>query len=111
MTDDSGDSREQGIEFGPLAEELEEEQYPLTHDDLLDRHGDRVLELVDGSATLREVLAPGDEGENEREYEDEESVRNAVFSMVGDGAIGREDYTDRGGDGAEMEATEETDSI
>lgn len=92
MTTDDGDSREQGIEFGPLAEELEDETYPLSHDDLLDRYGDRELEFSGGRTTVDEIL----ESENETEYEDAESVRQAIFTMVGDGAIGREGYSDRG---------------
>lgn len=93
MADDSEDSREQGIEFGSLGDELETESYPLSHEALLDRHGDSVLRLVDGETTLREVL-PADQ---EQTYEDAEGVRQTVFAMVGDGAIGRDEYTDRGG--------------
>jgi hypothetical protein len=106
MASDEGDSREQGIEFGSLAEDLEDESYPISHDDLLDRYGDRELELPDGRTTVSEILQP----ENEAEYDDAEGVRQAIFAMVGDGAIGREDYTDRGGNASRVDPSEETDS-
>lgn len=108
MATDDGGSREQGIEFGSLAEELEGETYPLPHDDLLDRYGDRELELADGRTTVDEVLGP----ENETEYEDAESVRQAIFTMVGDRAIGRAGYSDRGRDPQQDESpTDGMDSV
>lgn len=107
MSNDSVDSREQGIEFGSLAEDLEDESYPLAHDELLDRYGDRELELVDKRVPLRDVLGP----ENEREYEDAEGVRQAIFSMVGDAAVGREGYSDRGGNSAAVDDAEEDESF
>lgn len=100
-TDD--DSREQGIEFGALAEELEEETYPVSHAELLERYGDRELELASGRTAVEEVLRP----EQETDYEDAESVRQAIFNMVGDQAVGREGYSDRGGRSADVDAGEE----
>lgn len=97
MADDSDDTREHGIEFGDLTADLEAESYPLSHEALLSRFGDRELGLIDDRVTLREVLSP----ENEREYEDAEGVRQAVLNMVGDEAVGRENYSDRGGSGAD----------
>jgi hypothetical protein len=107
MAQDQGDSREQGIEFGPLAEDLADESYPLTHQELLDRHGDQTLELGDGSATLRELLG----GESDQEYEDEESVRQAIFNMSGSDAIGRAEYSDRGGTTGGSEGVEDDESL
>lgn len=93
MADDTVDSREQGVEFGELAEDLENEDYPISQDDLVEKYGDRDLGLPSGSETVREVLAPM----NEREYQDADGVRQAIFNMVGDEAVGREGYSDRGG--------------
>ena len=92
MANDSDETREQGIEFGGLAGDLEDESYPLSHETLLSRYGDHELGLPDSQVPLREVLPPG----QEQEYEDVESVRQAVFSMVGDEAVGRQEYSDRG---------------
>lgn len=107
MANDPGDTREQGIEFGGLTADLEEESYPLSHEALLDRYGDRELGLGDDQVALREVLSP----EMEQEYEDVESVRQAVFTMVGDDAVGREGYSDRGGSGSDGTDTSESESV
>ncbi|NHN42731.1 hypothetical protein G9C85_13980 [Halorubellus sp. JP-L1] len=88
------DNREQGIEFGSLTDDLEDESYPMTHDEVLDRFGDRELELENGTTTVGEVLSE----EMEREYEDAEGVRQTIFNMVGSAAVGRQRYSDRGGE-------------
>lgn len=107
MTSDESDSREQGIEFGELSEDLENETYPISHDELLERYGDRELELASGETQLRAVLEP----ENETEYEDARSVRQAIFTMVGDQAVGREGYSDRGGESEGTDSSEDDVSI
>lgn len=107
MPNDSADTREHGIEFGSLAGDLEDESYPLSQEALLSRYGDHELDLVGEAVTLREVLSP----EPEREYEDAESVRQAVLNMVGDEAVGREEYSDRGGSAPETDDSTEEDSI
>lgn len=84
--DESNDTREQGIEFGSLEAELENESYPLTKEELLDRHGGQTLGFEDGDSKLREILNT----ENDREFDDAESVRQEIFAMVEDGAVGRE---------------------
>jgi len=56
MTDQNDDSREQGVEFGPLADELEDEEYPMDLETLLERYGDHELGLGDDTATLQTVL-------------------------------------------------------
>lgn len=107
MSRDSVESREQGIEFGSLAKELEAESYPLSHEKLIGRYGDHELELTDRSTALRDVLGP----ENEQEYEDTEGVRQAIFSMVGDDAVGRKGYSDRGGNPPEVDDSRESESF
>ena len=89
---DPSDSRAGGIEFGDLMEDLETIEYPISQDGLFEQFGDEELEFSDGSATLEELLAET----NEDEYESAEAVRQAVFNMVGDEAIGRKEYSDRG---------------
>jgi len=98
------DNREAGIEFGDLAEELEQESYPLTKAELLERYGDRRLGEADGSTTLRDVL--GQTGDDE--YRDAEEVRQSIMNMIGDDAVGRTNYTDRGASDA---GNEDPDSI
>lgn len=94
----TADSREQGIDFGPLEAKLDEQEYPLTQGELLSALGDEELDLADGSVTLREILGEqqSTDGE-ERTYESADAVHQAVLNMVGDEAVGRTDYSDRGG--------------
>lgn len=85
--------REQGVGFGPLADDLEDAQYPLEKTELLDAFGDRTVGLQDGEETLQGILGPlGDVT-----FDSAEEVRQEVIGMVGDQAIGRKNYTDRGG--------------
>lgn len=99
MAEHSEDTREHGIEFGTLAADLEDESYPLTHETLLSEYGDYEVGLPDSDVPLTEILSP----ENEQEYEDPESVRQAILNMVGSDAIGRKGYSDRGGNAGETE--------
>jgi hypothetical protein len=107
MADEPDNTREHGIEFGELAGDLEGESYPLSHETLLSRYGDRELVLTDGKVTVREVLS----AETEQEYEDMEGVQQAILNMVGDDAIGREGYSDRGGNAEDDQDSAETKSF
>jgi hypothetical protein len=107
MADEPDNTREHGIEFGELATDLEEESYPLSHETLLSKYGDRELSLVDGDVTVREILS----ADTEQEYEDKEGAQQAILNMVGDEAIGRENYSDRGGNAVDDDASAETESF
>ena len=104
MTDQNEDSREQGVEFGPLADELEDEEYPFDKEALLERYGDRELELEGDTTTLQEVL----EAQGETTYESVDDVRRSVIGMVSDEAIGRDNYSDRGSSTDTEEDTEQS---
>ena len=84
-------SRELGVEFGPLAEQLTTHEYPATCTDLLDVYGDANLQLPNGAQPLRDVLDPL-QGE---QFDSPEEVRQAVLGLVSKQAIGRERYSDR----------------
>lgn len=90
-TDD--ERREQGVEFGPLADELTDEDFPLDNATLLEMYGEREIHLEDGSETLDNVLGPL----GETTFDSADDVMQDVIGMVGDEAIGRKNYTDRGG--------------
>jgi hypothetical protein len=92
MSDDQ-DSREQGIDFGDLDETLADLDYPIENEDLLEDHGDAEIQHPNGTEPLSDVLAEA-EGQT---YETEEELREMVFNMVGEEAVGREGYSDRGG--------------
>ncbi|WP_306058784.1 DUF5789 family protein [Natronococcus wangiae] len=87
----SSRTRELGIDFGPLAQELEEHKYPATCAELVDTYGNAVLGLPNGEQTLRELfeLMPDENLESAAE------ARMAIFNTVSDRAIGRKGYSDR----------------
>lgn len=103
MSDD--DTREQGVEFGEFEETMENLDYPIDNDELLDQHGDAELELPDGTATLSEVLDPLQD--DEQTYESEEDLETMIMNMVGDDAVGREGYSDRGDEAQQAEDDEQ----
>lgn len=92
---DGDDSRTQGIELGDLDEALESHDYPTTPDELVDEYGDYEISLPGGSQAVSEVLGLY-EGAGE-EFEDAEAVREAIHTLVGAEAVGRDHYSDRGG--------------
>ena len=97
-------SREQGVEFGPLASELENTEYPIEKSELLDAYGEYELHIQDANPTLTELLEPI----SETTYNSADEVVQEVVGMVGDEAIERKGYTDRGGISSEDEKREES---
>lgn len=109
--DASGDTREQGIELDQLQVALAEHDYPTTGDELLAEYGDYEIEFSGGSETLREILGKrrSESSEDEDiEYGSPEEVQQSILNMVGSEAVGRENYSDRGGS-RQTGAGEETD--
>lgn len=84
-------SRESGIELGDLSQELDEHSYPTSADELVDEYGDREIQMPNGSETFEQVLGPM----GEESFDSADSVRQAIFNMVGAEAVGRKGYTDR----------------
>lgn len=101
---DETDSRQQGVEFGPLVDDLADEEFPMTEEELLESYGDYELGLEGGDETVREVLAPKG-GET---YESVAGVERAILNMVGSEAVGREGYSDRGGETDEVNDADES---
>lgn len=89
-------AREHGVEFGDLAAELEDLDYPTTAEELVDAYGDYELGVPDGSESVREALGPYVESDREQRYDSPREVQQAVLNMVGSDAVGREGYSDRG---------------
>lgn len=96
-------SREYGIEFGALAEQLAAHEYPTTTGRILDAYGDATIELPNGSRTLEEVFSasvqnPDDSDEmayRSISYESADEVRQAIYNLIDSNAVGRERYSDR----------------
>lgn len=93
MADDvpSDRSRESGVELGDLSAALDEHDYPTSTEELLAEYGEYEIELPNGSETFEQVLGPM----GEETYDDPDAVRQAIFNMVGEEAVGRKGYTDR----------------
>jgi hypothetical protein len=85
--------RESGVDFGALEAELESHRYPSTRAELVDQYGDTTLGLSGGETTFGDVLQGFGESD---QFESADEVRQAVFTMVGTDAVGREQYSDRG---------------
>ena len=65
--------------------------YPATTADLIERHGDKRIELPNGTETIADILARLDD----ETFESPDDVRLAVYSAVSRKAIGRVGYSDR----------------
>lgn len=108
---DGSDSREQGIDLGDLDDDLDELEYPTTAEELLDRFGDRDVDLVEGKQRFGVVLAPyvhDTEADDTVTFDSAEEVREGVFNLVGDDAVGREGYSDRGAEGNDEDHMDES---
>ena len=98
------DSREYAIEFGSLPDDLEGEDYPMDGDEFIEKYGGRELELEDGTQTVREVLGPL----GETTYESADDALRTIAGMVSEEAVGREGYSDRGGQEANEQDEQES---
>ncbi|WP_460919083.1 DUF5789 family protein [Salinarchaeum chitinilyticum] len=70
---------------------MDDEQYPLTTEEFLERFGDVELELQNGTERISEAL----ERLDDEVYDSPEEARFAVYSAVSHRAIGRRFYSDR----------------
>jgi len=93
----SDDSREMGVEFGGLIEELDDEEFPVGKEALLDDYGDREITMENDSTTLAELIEPL----GVAEFEDPQAVQRSIVNMIGEEAVGRKGYSDRGGQGSD----------
>lgn len=101
MTDSDSDGRESGIDFGELDDSVDEEEFPMSTDDLLEAYGEVELGLPDGTKTVEEVLGSSDV--ESQEFESIQEIREAVLGMVDNDALEREGYSDRGGQAPDEE--------
>ena len=95
--EEHADSRELGVEFGELADDLEDHAYPTSVEELVEEFGDREIELSGGEESFRDVLEPYTD-EPDQQFNDAGEVRQAVLNMVGTDAVGEAGYSDRGVD-------------
>lgn len=108
-TADSDANRDQGIELGELDDEIESHDYPTTPEELVAEYGDFELTLQGGSQEFGEVfgIVVGDD----EEFANAEEVRQTLRNLVGVEAVGRNEYSDRGGSTPEVGIESEHDSF
>ncbi|EMA38218.1 DUF5789 family protein [Halobiforma nitratireducens] len=70
---------------------IDDYEYPATTEELIEAHGDRTLELANGTERVEEVLT---RLESET-FETSEDARFAIYAAVSDKAVGRVGYSDR----------------
>lgn len=104
MSEPGDDDRELGLDFGDVEDDLENEDYPVSADELLERYGDREIGTSGGSESFREVLVTG----GDEEFESADEVKQTILNRVGQEAVGRKGYTDRGSGSAEGEESDES---
>lgn len=84
-------TREQGVEFGSLADDLATCEYPINGAELIEAYGKETLQLPNGTQSFQDVLAPLED----EHFESPDEVQQAVIGYVNKDAIGREGYSDR----------------
>jgi hypothetical protein len=103
MSESGDDSREMGLELGDLKEDLQDADYPMDADQLMEQFGDYEIGLSDGEESFREVMVTG----GDETFESADEVEQAILNRVSADAVGREGYSDRGA-GTEGENTDES---
>ena len=92
MSESGDDSREMGLELGDLKADLEDADYPMDADELMERFGDHEIGLPDGEESFEEVMVTG----GDERFESADEVEQAILNRVSADAVGREGYSDRG---------------
>ncbi|WP_135823314.1 DUF5789 family protein [Halorussus ruber] len=103
MSESGDDSREMGLELGDLKADLEDADYPLDAEELMEQYGDYEIGLPDGEESFREVMVTG----GDETFESADEVEQAILNRVSAEAVGRQGYSDRGA-GNEGENTDES---
>jgi hypothetical protein len=89
--DEAHNTREQGVEFGDLADRIASHNYPATSADFVDEYGEYEVEFPAGTQTLQNLFEPL-QGET---FDSPNDARQAILNMVDERAIGRKGYSDR----------------
>lgn len=81
----------QVMRLNGTGEAIDAHEYPATSEELIEQYGEQEIEIHDDTETLGEVL--GRLGADT--YADADDVREALFSALSAGAVGRRFYSDR----------------
>lgn len=77
--------------LGGTGEAIENAEYPLTTEELVDHCGDRELETQNGTVSVCDVLERG----GSETYTNSEEARFALLAALPKEAVGRPGYSDR----------------
>lgn len=84
----------QGVELGSIDDVLNEIEYPITADEVVERWGDREIERTNAAPIAIEELF-GSMGETS--FDTEQDLQEMLLSQMTRESTGREGYSDRGG--------------
>lgn len=87
--------REQGIDFSDINPILEDLAYPIAAADFIARHGDRAIKRTNADPIAIEEVLPPLEDET---FDSAEEIRQSILNFMPREAVGREEYSDRGGE-------------
>ena len=83
----------EGVDFTEINPVLDDLSYPITTEELVDRHGDRTLERTNADpVSVAELFGYIDDT-----FESDEAVRQMALSQMPRDSEGRTNYSDRGG--------------
>lgn len=85
-------SRELGVEFGSLMEDLKSEAYPMDTEAVFEEYGDRELNIEGTEKSIEQILGPM----GEDTYDSAQELIQSIVGGVGDEVVGRKFYSDRG---------------
>lgn len=106
MGDDDPD-RVEGVDFSDVEPVLDDLSYPVTSEELIERHGDRELGRTNADPISIEELF---EYMGDDTFESEEQLRQMIMAQMPRDSEGRTNYSDRGGAGpAATEEAEDAD--
>lgn len=93
MVPDDSETGE-GVSFEELGPVLDDVEFPITADELVERHGDVELDRTNAEPITLEELFDfmGDDT-----FESEDGVRQMVMAQMPRDSVGRSGYSDRGG--------------
>lgn len=111
MADEEPD-RNQGVNMADIDALLQDVSYPVSADELVDRHGEQTIDRTNAEPiALRELLEPVDD----EPFETPDDLKQMLMSLMPTESVGREEYSDRGGslpkETDEAEAIDEEESI
>jgi len=96
---------DEGVDFSAIDPILDDLSYPITADELVERHGDVELDRTNADPISIEELFDymGDDT-----FESGEQIRRMILGQMPRDSVGRSEYSDRGG--SHPEATEEAEN-